>query len=290
MEKGKKAAVFILLGQSNAVGHGIPMAEEDKILTPMKNVFGLHREQNQSFDIKELTWSGYTGGGMNLGEEQDHTWSVANCLAKIWQGQIDSGADLPDLYIVQIAIGAQGVTKKYLWYPDRDRQLIPGKLGTARISLFSFTRHILSLLDDSFRKMGKAYEVFGLHWRGGENDATIPAEELQETVEAIYERLLDSFRETLGEVPVVLHRIVCPDRMNVLDPTGQFLLNMHFINQVFEKLEQKYPNVTIFDSRSAPQFAADMPGNGLFIKDKVHFTPEVNRWVAEQILEKYIEN
>jgi hypothetical protein len=30
----KKAAVFILLGQSNAVGHGIPMKEEDKIYKP----------------------------------------------------------------------------------------------------------------------------------------------------------------------------------------------------------------------------------------------------------------
>ena len=33
----KKAAVFILLGQSNAVGHGLPMAEEDKIL--LKSIY-----------------------------------------------------------------------------------------------------------------------------------------------------------------------------------------------------------------------------------------------------------
>ena len=44
----RKAAVFILLGQSNAVGHAIPMAEEDVISTPLKNVFGLSREKNQS--------------------------------------------------------------------------------------------------------------------------------------------------------------------------------------------------------------------------------------------------
>ena len=29
--KKKKAAVFILLGQSNAVGHGVPMQEKDVI-------------------------------------------------------------------------------------------------------------------------------------------------------------------------------------------------------------------------------------------------------------------
>ena len=50
----KKAAVFILLGQSNAVGHGIPMREEDVINAPLKNVFGLNRENNQSFDNADL--------------------------------------------------------------------------------------------------------------------------------------------------------------------------------------------------------------------------------------------
>lgn len=87
-----KKAVFILLGQSNAVGHGIPMAPEDRIEQPLKNVFGLHRDENQSFDVEKLTWSGYTSDGMNLGETQDHTYSVANCLASQWQKKIDDGA------------------------------------------------------------------------------------------------------------------------------------------------------------------------------------------------------
>ena len=69
----RDAALMILLGQSNAVGHGLPMAEEDKIKTPLKNVFGLARENNQSFDSQCLCWSGYTGAGMNLGETQDDT-------------------------------------------------------------------------------------------------------------------------------------------------------------------------------------------------------------------------
>ena len=114
-----KKAVFILLGQSNATGHGIPMAPEDRIETPLKNVFGLHRDHNQSFETQKLTWSGYTSEGMNLAETQDHTYSVANCLAGKWQKAIDGGKTLPDLYIVQIAIGAQGVREGYMWHPDR---------------------------------------------------------------------------------------------------------------------------------------------------------------------------
>lgn len=287
----QKAAVFILLGQSNAVGHGVPMQAEDVIREPLKNVFGLHREQNQSFDIKELTWNGYTSAGMNLAEEQDNTYSVANCLAAQWQAYIDGGNtnDLPDLYIVQIAIGAQGVTEKYMWHPRKQQQLIPGKLGTVKISLFSLARHIFSLLDDSFRRLGKDYEILGLHWRGGENDATVPEQLLKATVEDIYTELLDMFNTSLQHPPIVLHRLVCPDRMNQLDPTGQFLVNMDYINRVFASLEKKYTNISIFDVRNAPQYDPDVPGNGLFINDLVHFTPEVNSWVASCILRDYLK-
>lgn len=128
------AVVFMLFGQSNAVGHILPMRQEDKILKPLKNVFGLSRTWNQSFDNQELHWTGYTSFDMNLGESQDDTYSIANCLAKIWQDSIDAGAVLPDLHIIHIAIGAQGITEEFMWYPDREKKLIPGPLGTVDIS------------------------------------------------------------------------------------------------------------------------------------------------------------
>ena len=113
-ENRKKAAVYMMLGQSNAVGHILPMREEDIIREPMKNVFGLSRTLNQSYTNEKLYWTGYTSFDMNLAEEQDNTYSVANCLAALWQSRKDGGADLPDLYIVHIAIGAQGVTREYI--------------------------------------------------------------------------------------------------------------------------------------------------------------------------------
>lgn len=286
----KKAAVFILLGQSNAVGHGVPMKEQDKIKTPLKNVFGLHRRDNQSFENTELLWSGYTSGGMNLAEEQDDTYSVANCLASLWQGHIDGGnaEGLPDLYIIQIAIGAQGVTEGYMWHPDREKKLIPGRLKTVDISLFPFCEHIFGLLDDSFAKMDMEYEIIGLHWRGGENDTSASREYLVQNLEGIYRRIFDTFDRILGTPPTVLHKLVCHDRMNFLDPTGRRLKNMDYINEVFDRLQKNYENISVFDPADAPQFVPDVRGNGLFIEDAVHFTPEVNRWVAESILDKYI--
>lgn len=288
--QNKKAAVFIMLGQSNAVGHGIPMCEEDIINTPLKNVFGLSRKNNQSFNNTELLWSGYTSFGMNLAEEQDNTYSVPNCLADLWQKHIDSGNKygLPDLYIIQIAIGAQGVAEGNMWYPKREEKLVPGKLGTVDISLFPFCNHIFSLLDNSFSKMDKEYEIIGLHWRGGENDTCETKEYLAQNIKNIYTEIFNSFNTILNNPPTVLHKLVCADLMNDLDKTGQRLENMHYINEVFEKLTEKYENFSVFDPTVAPQFVEGIYGNGIFIDDAVHFTPDVNRFIADYILKEYV--
>ena len=285
----KKAAVFILLGQSNAVGHGVPMEEQDRVTEPMKNVFGLCRRDNQAFGLKKLTWSGYTTDGMNLGETQDHTWSVANCLAKQWQAEIDGGnpRNLPDLYIVHIAIGAQGVSEEYMWYPDREKKLVPGELFTADISLFPFTMEILSLLSASFAQREREPEIIGLHWRGGENDTTMKPEALKTQLPGLYRRILGEFSAVLGNPPITLHWLPMCDRTMDLDPSGQMLENMHAINGVFAQMEAEMENVSIFDPRKAPQYIPDVRGNGLFIEDVVHYTPEVNRWVASEILNAF---
>ena len=288
----KDAAVFILLGQSNAVGHDVPMAEEDKILTPLKNVFGLHRDANQSYDVERLVWSNYTSDGMNLGETQDHTYSVANCLARQWQDAVDAGNALPDLYIVQIAIGAEGVTEKYMWYPDRPLgTLIPGVLDTANMALFPLTCQVLSLLKDSFDRMGKSYEVLGLHWRGGEQEDILPTETLEPVLKGLYDRVLEGFWSALGEkVPTVLHRLVCTDCWMKQERKYPFsTASGNFINSVFEALEKEHANVKIFDARRAPQFDASVKGNNIFRKDLGHYTPEANQWVASEILRDYMK-
>ena len=286
----KKNAVFIILGQSNATGHNIPMVEQDKITTPLKNVFGLHRKDNQSFRNTRLTWSGYTSCGMNLAEEQDHTYSIPNCLATIWQKHIDEGnrCHLPNLYIIQIAIGAQGVREGAMWHPAREEKLSPGKLGEADISLFPFTKHIFCLLDDSFAE--EEYEIIGLHWRGGEGEVNATQSYLTQNLQAIYTEIFDTFNVLLQDPPTVIHKIVCHDHMLTRDPSGELVQKMHYINDVFAKLEKHYPNITIFDPTNAPQFNPDVYGNGIFLPDAIHFTPEVNQWVANCILDEYLNH
>ncbi len=285
----KKAAIYIILGQSNAVGHGIPMEKRDLILTPMKNVFGLHRKDNQSFTNTHLTFSGYTSFGMNLAEEQDNTYSIPNCLASQWQNHIDKGnrADLPDLYLVQIAIGSQGVTQPYMWHPTEQKTLIPGTLGTVNISLFPFTLHILKLLGDYFASQNMDYEIIRLDWRGGENEMFSHMDELTTHLKDIYKTMFDQFNQILDTPPITLHKLVCHDCASNLASAGNGLENMYFINDVFSELEKEYGNITVFDPTTAPQFVNDVYGNGIFLEDAIHFTPEVNQWIAEGIFQQY---
>ena len=291
----KDCQVFILLGQSQAVGHGIPMDEQDKIKTPLKNVFGLSRQSNQSFDLKELIWEGYTSHQMNLAEEQDHTYSLANCLATLWQKEIDDGADLPDLYIIHIAIGAEGVTdkyfpngesRKYMWNPSCNKKLIPGKLGTVDISLYPFTLHILSLLKDSFRKLGKKYKILNLYWRGGENDIETPVETLKAELKPIYEKILFGCCEAIGyQVPITLNRIVSFEAISKKEQSEEFAKSLTYINTLFDELSRENENISIFDSRCAPFYKENESRNGLFVDDMVHYQPQVNWWNAQKIIE-----
>lgn len=278
-------AVFILLGQSNATGHASPMTEEDIIRTPLKNVYGLQRKDNQSFDIGSLTWSNYISAGTNLAEEQDNTYSLANYMAKLWQRRIDDGEPLPDLYIVQIAIGAEGVTEKYMWYPEREKKLVPGKLGEVDISLYPFTLNIFSLLKKS---LDGEYDIMGIHWRGGEEETDVRLSHLKEVLRKIYDRMFDGFYSALGSrVPIVLHKMASETRCREMNVTGEDVESMHFINKTFDDLANDNENISIFDVTKAPHYNTTTHTNGIFLPDCGHYTPQTNMWVAKTIIDEY---
>ena len=285
----EKCAVFILLGQSNAVGHGIPMKKEDIPEKPLKNVFGLNRKENQSFDKKELFFGGYTTHGTNLGETQDNTYSLANCLALLWQKSIDENAYLPDLYVIQIAIGSQGVTEKYMWYPEREKKLHSGTLLTADISLYPFSLHVFTLLDGYFKKNSKDYKIIGLHWRGGENDSLESKPYLKENLIPIYRKITDGFNKELNSPPIILHKILAKKGMYEIDNSGKAWKNTKYINSVFNKLSKIYRNVSVFDIEKADGFSKEVGKKNLFIEDGMHYTKTSNFFVAKKIIENFLK-
>jgi len=284
-----KALVFMLFGQSNAVGHAVPMKPEDVIAEPLKNVFGLSRERNQFFENEELYWSGYTSAGMNLGETQDDTYSLANCLAKQWQDAVDRGEALPDLYVIHIAIGAQGVTEQFMWYPERPEKLVPGPLGTADISLFPLACHVLSLVPDSMKKIGKTPE-YVLHWRGGEEDELYSPDELRPKLRGIYDRMFEGFYAAAGvKFPVVIHKFCDEEDSGGNCPGWEAELETAlYINTVFDGIAADNDNISLFDARTLPAYDRSKKYHGLFIDDGVHYTPDVNNQAAKKIIDFYL--
>ena len=284
----KKIAVFMLFGQSNAVGHRATMAEEDIIDTPLANVYGLHRDPNQSFDTDHLTFSGYTSHGMNLAETQDNTYSVANCLARLWQDEIDGGNPngLPDLYIVHIAIGSQGVYG--MWNPDREKVLIPGKLGQVNISMYPLAVHTLELFRAFMEEKGLEPEFVGMHWRGGEQETRLHVSELEEKLKDVYLRLFGGLREAMGyPVPVYMHLMPFKSCMTRIRPTHHSYISMVYINALFEELCGELEDAHLFDVTRCPHYNPNVPDYGLLRPDLIHFTGETNQWVAAEIFREF---
>ena len=245
----KKIAVFMLFGQSNAVGHAMPMDEKDYINVPLKNVFGLNRDPNQSYDITELKFTGYTSFGMNLAETQDNTYSVANCLARRWQDEIDSGNpnNLPDLYIIHIAIGSQGLLD--MWNMRREKVMKPGILGTVDISMYPLATLVLKLFKKYCEDNDLEPDYVGMHWRGGEQEVRRGIDYLEEiNLKNEYIKFFTSLRESVGyNTPIVIHKMPFEKVFTKEDPSGGCLATMHYINDVFAKLSCELKDTTVFD-------------------------------------------
>lgn len=266
----KKVAVFVLFGQSNAGGYGLDLAESEKINTPLKNVFGLNRDHFQL--SKPLNWSGYVSRGMNLANYEDDTASVATNLAKKWQAAIDGGANLPDLYIVHIALGGQGITQDFKWHPTS------GELYKKAESCFKN-------LQKSFADQNKEAEFIGLHWIGGEGDTKMPYGYLAKNLKPLYIKLFNDLYSHLGfSIPTTLYHINCADYWGK-DSEAEY--NRTLTNKLFDQLADETEYFQTFNTQNFPGYTPDVPGDGLYGDDKLHYTRDVTNWIADEILKNY---
>ena len=279
----KTAPILIVMGQSNAHAHATRLPENEIIREPLKNVFGLSREYNQSYDLSDVCWSGFTTGGMNLGEEQDDTCCLANVFAAKWQKAIDEGADLPDLYIIQISIGGQGIAKFEvhgwnMWCPFRELRMKPGRFPDADISLYPLATEILSLAMMNLITAGKHPKIIGLHWNQWETEADTGSRALNEA-EKNYENLFWGFFTALGSdktgknIPLYLYRPLT--EWYPAERTAK-------ISAIFDGFTKKYSDCRILDLRESELWNDTPKTHGVFQNDGGHYLPEAHRWFAER--------
>jgi len=284
MIKDNKVAVVFINGQSNAHAHRQYLKEEEYITMPLKNVFSLDRNPNQSFDITDVVWSGFTTAGKNLGETQDNTASMAYYLAKLWQNAIDNGANLPDLYIVQISIGSQGIVNG-MWNRDKEKVITPGPLKTVDISLFPLALNINRLVLDNLKKAGKTPVVIGWHWIGSEQEAGNRAYE-QEGIHERYNYFFDSMMNSMGKkVPLYLYKLYTEKRCAQLGLPEEAT---KAINELLLSQSRRFTDVTVVKAENCPLWDANHPNLGIFAEDNVHYLAGVHKWYAETFFEKII--
>ena len=277
--KTKKAVVFIS-GQSNAHAHGQALPEQDRITTPLSNVFTLNRDPNQSFDIDHVVWSGFTTAGNNLGESQDHTCSLGYYLATMWQSAIDAGADLPDLYIVQISVGSQGILNG-MWNRDKEKVLVPGPLGTVNIALYRLAKHIYPLVMENLRDP----TVLGFHWLGSEQEIWYGAYQSPELNER-YDHFFDTMLSAIGvPCPVYFYETyLIPACRNFGIPEEAAAgVNAALYRQA-ERL-----GATLIRAQDSPFWDPAAAGYGVFAPDNGHYTARVQQWYAQQFYQASLE-
>lgn len=274
---GEKAAVLFISGQSNAHAHAQFLQEQDRIIQPLKNVFSLDRNPNQSLDITDVVWSGFTTAGKNLGETQDHTASFAYHFSKLWQGTIDGGAKLPDLYIVQISIGSQGIVNG-MWNRDKELVMQPGTLDTVNISLFPWAQKINRLVMENLRKSGKEAHIIGWHWLGGEQDM-LNQTYLQVDFQQRYDFFFDTMLASIGqECPLFIYKINCKRfiaRRELPEET------VDSVNQALQRQVKRLPNAVMVDSAQCPLWDPKKDHDGIYAADDGHYLPETQKWFAE---------
>ncbi|WP_455615953.1 hypothetical protein [Eisenbergiella sp.] len=281
----KDAPILIVFGQSNAHGHGTRLPEKEKISTPLTNVFGLQRRYNQAYGLKDVVWSGFTTGGMNLGECQDHTYCLAEGFARIWQKKTEEGCGLPPLYIIQISIGSMGIAEGErdglnMWWPERPLQLHPGALGEVDISLYPLAVQILSLAVKNLKNAGKDPKILGLHWNQWETEVDTGGESIR-NARRNYGELFHGLRRAAGiPCPIWLYR--------PLSDIYKRPAELAELTEIFEEFVKSGEDYHMMDLTQSGLWDPSRTDKGIFQADCVHYTAEVHRYFARRQAEEFL--
>jgi len=192
-------AVMLFMGQSNSVGHDVIPTRFIAHASP--NIWGVENlgwnflagnsngaspaYTGSSAAISAVQWTNFaltpTGPDMNLGFNNNAGpgGNAANFAAYEWQGLINAGWPLPDLYIIDIAWPSQGVdpadttTAAAAWTTHGVNLWQPG-LGTSQspsYALAPFARTIVYRALANLLNAGKTPRIVCLQWNQWEAEA-----------------------------------------------------------------------------------------------------------------------
>lgn len=276
--KNSDAAVVFIGGQSNAHAHMQAMDPADRVTEPMKNVFKLDATRNQSFDTTDAFWSGFTTQDYNLGEVQDDTYSFAYYLATKWQRAKDEGKPLPDLYIVQISIGSQGILNG-LWNKDIQPVIVPGPIGVCWVSLYWLALHVNPLVIQNLKAHFKHPTVLGWHWIGSDQDVVHGGYDHPD-FHTRYDEFFDTMLPTMDNPPLYLYK---PVYYKLAEDHEAFRMEgIHGVTDELRRQMTRYPKSELVEvDKDCPNWDPTDELSGVFSPDNIHYRKETQEWLAD---------
>ena len=270
--KNADAAVVYIMGQSNAHAHAQVLNDDEIIKSGLNRVFTLDYRIDRSLDKNTLTWRQYTTQYNNLGEHQDNTCTLGCNIAKEWERRIDSGENLPDLYIVQISEGCMGILNGQ-WNMDLENRI------KEDAPLYHLALHINKLVYGDLNKKYKNPMALGFHWIGSESDAVEPF--CSDTnFRRIYDKFFDDVIASVGfECPVFLYRLV-----HYVNGSAK-AKDIDMINGIFSEYTKKYDNCSIISAGDSDLWDDTAENSGVFTDDKIHYLADTQRYFCRRFFE-----
>ena len=280
------AALLFVSGQSNASAHNQPLPENERICRPLKNVWALDRAENQNFTSDRVVWSGYTDAGKNLGETQDGTGTISHYIAAAWQQAIDAGAALPDLYIVHISVGSQGIICGK-WKMDMPEVAVPGDHLHCNIGLYKLALRTLSMASADLKCRFSHPVAIGWHWIGSESDADWGAWDTQD-FRRQYDRFFDTQLEAIGmPCRVWFYKIVY--QYVDMESRRKEPFRMEFVNCELRRQVHRLENAELVPTDESPLWNPSDTVRGVFCADGVHYLCRTQEWFARRFLDEITE-
>ncbi|MED7948812.1 galactose-binding domain-containing protein [Streptomyces sp. BE303] len=276
------APVLIVLGQSNAEGWGAPLDAADSAKCQSLNrVKGLNRTNNRVAGATSATWSQYTCVGNNLGQEHvgGLNYNVASATALRWQRATEGGTTLPDLNVIHIAWGSQGIQDTDTDYGPNTRWW-PGRDPSDVEALFPLAMNTITNGLRALQAAGKQPRVIGIHWNQWEaeagNASTISTSHIQQA----FLKVFDPLRTITGDTaaPFFLYR----PRSKAYN-----LASTEHATQALTVISASGP-YKLLDAANATSAAGtplyqptNAPNFGIFTDTK-HYSADVHKWFADQ--------
>ncbi|MFE2728245.1 discoidin domain-containing protein [Kitasatospora sp. NPDC059327] len=300
------APVLIVLGQSNAEGWGAPLDAADQAkCRSLSRVKGLNRTDNRTVGATSATWSQYTCTGNNLGDEfnSGRNYTVASATALRWQRATEAGSKLPDLNVIHIAWGSQGIQStdgsNNRWWPDRD--------PTDIASLFPLAMNTITNGLRALQDAGKQPRVIGIHWNQWEAEAGYRSTISVDHIQRAFLKVLEPIRTVTGapDAPVFLYRprSATHDRtatlqakdalVNIAGTAPYKLIDARDATALTysEDFATSQPGAYLYTLRDkTEQQVEDTIWNmtkeekqlGIFVPDAIHYRSDVQKWFADQ--------